>query len=122
MGFSVSVFVVAVIGTDQAWYWLILPFVVFGAAYCANILGFMAGQAAFTLFAVVLFCILLPQARHTSIRRLADIAMGGAVSLVVSSLLRLGRGAPRTPTCGSADVRNGRRQALQLAGSAAHLR
>src|SRR5262245_55836085 len=26
MGFSVSAFVVAVIGADQAWYWLILPF------------------------------------------------------------------------------------------------
>jgi hypothetical protein len=92
MGFSVSVFVVAVIGTDQAWYWLILPFVVFAAAYAASTLGFMTGQAAFTLFAVVLFCILLPQDRHTGTLRLKDIAMGGAVSLVVSSLLRLGRG------------------------------
>jgi hypothetical protein len=90
MGFALSAFMVAVIGTDQAWYWFILPLVVFVAAYAASTLGFTVGQAAFTLFAVVLYCILLPQDRHAGILRTEDIAIGGAVSLVVSSLLRLG--------------------------------
>jgi hypothetical protein len=88
--------VVAILGPHQAWYWLILPFVVFGSTYAASALGLMAGQASFTLFAVVLFCILLPQQTQAGILRLEDIAIGGAVSLIVSSLLRL-------RSCGSVD-------------------
>jgi hypothetical protein len=61
---------------------------VFGSAYTASAVGLMAGQAAFTLFAVMLFGILLPQQSETAILRLEDIALGGAVSLLVGSLLR----------------------------------
>jgi hypothetical protein len=89
IGFVVGAFVVTIIGAHQAWYWIILPFVVFGSAYAASAVGFMAGQAAFTVFAVVLFCILLPQQRQVGILRVEDIAIGGAVSLVVGSLRRL---------------------------------
>jgi hypothetical protein len=56
---------------------------VFGSAYTASAVGLMAGQAAFTLFAVMLFGILLPQQSETAILRLEDIALGGAVSLLV---------------------------------------
>jgi hypothetical protein len=90
IGFLVSAVVVAVIGPHQAWYWSILPLVVFGSTYAASAVGLMAGQAAFTLFAVVLFCILLPQQRQAGLLRLEDIAIGGAVSLAVGALLRLG--------------------------------
>jgi fusaric acid resistance family protein len=90
IGFLVGAVVVAVIGPHQAWYWSILPFVVFGSTYAASAVGLMAGQAAFTLFAVVLFCILLPQQRQAGLLRLEDIAIGGAVSLAVGALLRVG--------------------------------
>lgn len=90
IGFLVSAIVVAIIGPHWAWYWLILPFVVFGSTYAASAVGLMAGQAAFTLFAVVLFCILLPQQTPAGLLRLEDIAIGGAVSLAVGALLRLG--------------------------------
>jgi hypothetical protein len=93
IGFSISAVVVAILGPHQAWYWLILPFVVFGSAYAASVAGLMAGQAAFTLFAVVLFCILLPQQQQAGILRLEDIAIGGAVSLIVGLLRRGGYGA-----------------------------
>ena len=96
IGFSVSAVVVAILGPHQARYWLILPFVVFGSTYAASAVGLIAGQASFTLFVVVLFCILLPQQTQAGILRLEDIAIGGAVSLVVSSLLRL-------RSCGSVD-------------------
>ncbi|MBV8697235.1 FUSC family protein [Bradyrhizobium sp.] len=89
-GFLTSAIVVAIIGPHPAWYWSILPFVVFGSTYAASTLGLMAGQAAFTLFAVVLFSILLPQQGQTGLLRLEDIAIGGAVSLTVGALLRLG--------------------------------
>jgi hypothetical protein len=65
-----------------------LPFVVFGSVYAASAVGVTAGQAAFTLFAVVLFCILLPQQRQAGLLRLEDILIGGAVSLALRSLLR----------------------------------
>jgi hypothetical protein len=87
IGFSISLIVVAIIGPHQVGYWLLLPFVVFGSAYAATAAGLVAGQAAFTLFAVVLFCILLPQ-QQAGVLRLEDIAIGGAVSLIVGLLRR----------------------------------
>jgi Fusaric acid resistance protein-like len=91
IGFLISAFVVEIMGPHQARYWLILPFVVFGSTYAASAIGFMAGQAAFTIFAVVLFCILLPQQGDAGILRVQDIGIGGAVSLVVGLLRHLGR-------------------------------
>jgi hypothetical protein len=90
IGFLVSAIVVAIIGPHRTWYWLILPFVVFGSTYAGSAVGLMAGQAAFTLFAVVLFCILFPQQTPAGLLRLEDIAIGGAVSLAVGALLSVG--------------------------------
>ena len=42
-------------------------------------------------FAVVLFCILLPLQTNVGIRRVEDIALGGAVGLVVSLVRRVGQ-------------------------------
>ena len=95
IGFLVGAALVALIGANQTWYWLTLPIVVFVSAYASSTVGFIAGQAAFTVFAVVLFGILLPQQRHVGLLRVEDIAIGGAVSLVVGSLRRLGEGRPR---------------------------
>jgi Fusaric acid resistance protein-like len=93
IGFLVSAILVVIIGPHRAWYWIILPFVVFASTYAASAVGLVAGQAAFTLFAVVLFCILLPQQTPAGLPRLEDIAIGGAVSLVVGALLRLQLGS-----------------------------
>jgi Fusaric acid resistance protein-like len=104
IGFSVSAVVVLIIGAHQAWYWLFLPFVVFGSTYAASAIGLMAGQAAFTLFAVVLFCILMPQQKQTAILRLEDIAIGGAVSFAVGALLHRAnsRSVDRLPSAAKA--------------------
>jgi Fusaric acid resistance protein-like len=87
VGFSISVALVAIVGPHQVWYWLLLPFAVFGSVYAASAVGLVAGQAAFTVFAVVLFCILSPQ-QQAGVFRLEDIAIGGAVSLIVGLLRR----------------------------------
>jgi hypothetical protein len=94
IGFLVGVCLVAVIGAHQAWYWLILPVITFAAAYAASAVGFVLGQAGFTVFTVVLFCILSPQQKDVGIRRVEDIALGGAVSLVVSLVRRAGERRP----------------------------
>jgi len=92
IGCLVGSSLVAIIGAHQGWYWLTLPFIIFASTYAASAVGFMAGQAAFTVFVVVLFCILLPQQGHVGILRVEDIAVGGALSLVMGSLRRLGEG------------------------------
>ena len=91
IGFLVGGALVAVTGDHQAWYWLMLPFVIFAAAYAASTIGLTSGQAGFTVFAVVLFCILLPLQTNVGIRRVEDIALGGAVGLVVSLVRRVGQ-------------------------------
>ncbi len=90
VGCLIGAFLVAIIGTRDAWYWAILPLTVFASAYASSAVGFVAGQAAFTVFAVVLFCILLPHKGDVGILRVGDIAIGGAVSLVAVSLRRVG--------------------------------
>jgi hypothetical protein len=82
--------VVASVGAHQVWYWIALPCVVFVSAYLSSAVGFTAGQAGFTAFAVVLFCILAPLQREVGIVRIEDIFIGGAISLLVASLGYLG--------------------------------
>jgi hypothetical protein len=93
IGFSVSAVVVAILGPHLSWYWSILPFVAFASAYAASTGGLLAGQAAFTLFAVVLFGIILPQQKQNGRLRLEDIAIGGTISVAVGALVRRRDGA-----------------------------
>jgi uncharacterized membrane protein YccC len=93
IGFSVSAVVVAILGPHLTWYWSILPFVVFASTYAASTSGLLVGQAAFTLFAVVLFGIVLPQQKQTGRLRLEDIAIGGTISVAVGALIRRRGGA-----------------------------
>src|SRR5271157_868821 len=86
IGFLFGVALVAVLGEHQAWYWLVLPCVIFTSAYASSALNLTLGQAGFTLFVIVLFCILSPAQRQVGRLRVEDIAIGGAVSLLVSSL------------------------------------
>jgi Fusaric acid resistance protein-like len=86
LGFLVGAVVVASVGAHQLWYWIALPCVVFASAYLSSAVGFMAGQAGFTAFAVVLFCILTPLQREVGIVRIEDVFVGGAISLLVASL------------------------------------
>ena len=83
--------VVASIGTHQLWYWIALPCAVFVSAYLSSAVGFTAGQAGFTTFAVVLFCLLAPLQREVGIVRIEDVAIGGAISLLVATFRHLGQ-------------------------------
>jgi Fusaric acid resistance protein-like len=91
LGFLVGAVVVASVGTHQLWYWIALPCAVFVSAYLSSAVGFTAGQAGFTAFAVVLFCLLAPLQREVGIVRIEDVAIGGAISLLVAALRHLGR-------------------------------
>jgi hypothetical protein len=76
------------VGTHQAWFWIALPGLIFCSAYASTAIGPVAGQAAFTVFAVILFCILSPLERHVGVVRVEDIAIGGVLSFLVASLQR----------------------------------
>lgn len=91
LGFLVGAVMVASVGTHQLWYWVALPCAVFVSAYLSSAVGFTAGQAGFTAFAVVLFCLLAPLQREVGIVRIEDVAIGGAISLLVAALRHLGQ-------------------------------
>jgi len=94
LGFLGGACLVAIVGVHQAWFWIALPVLIFFSAYASTAVGFVAGQAAFTVFTVVLFCILSPLDRHVGIVRVEDVAVGGLLSFLVASLQRLGQGTP----------------------------
>ena len=88
-GFAAGTIIVALVGTHEIGYWIALPLVVFAATYLAS-RGLLAGQVGFTIFVVVLFCILAPQQTKVGVIRLEDIALGGLVSLTIAGVRRIG--------------------------------
>jgi hypothetical protein len=87
VGFVIAAGLMLAIGTSAAALWATLPIVAFLAAYVPTAVSFLIGQAAFTLFVVVLFDLLQPQGWRLGLVRLEDIALGVEVSLVVAVAL-----------------------------------
>jgi uncharacterized membrane protein YccC len=87
VGFVIAAGLTLAIGTSAAALWATLPIVAFLAAYVPTAVSFLVGQAAFTLFVVVLFDLLQPQGWRLGLVRLEDIALGVGVSLVVAVAL-----------------------------------
>lgn len=87
VGFVIGAALTLAIGTSGVALWVTLPIVAFLAAYVPTAVSFLVGQAAFTLFVVVLFDLLQPQGWRLGLVRLEDIALGVGVSLVVAVLL-----------------------------------
>ncbi len=86
-GFVVGGILVYLIGTDTTVLWLLLPVAVLLAGLAPAAVSFAAGQAAFTLTLLILFNIIAPAGWQIGLVRVEDVALGGAVSLVVGLLL-----------------------------------
>jgi uncharacterized membrane protein YccC len=86
IGFVVGSVVVAVIGTNTAVLWVLLPLVVLFAGIAPAVISFTAGQAAFTLTLLILFNIIQPAGWHLGLVRVEDVALGCGVSLAVGLL------------------------------------
>jgi hypothetical protein len=86
------------LGTEPVVLWTLFPFAVFIAAYAPSVIGFVVGQAAFTLLVVVLFNLIQPVGWTLSLVRLEDVVIGAGVSLVIGMFLwpRGARGQLRT--------------------------
>jgi uncharacterized membrane protein YccC len=86
IGFVVGAALLVAIGTNPTTLWIILPFVVLVTAYTPGTAPFAVGQAAFTIFIVILFNLLMPAGWIVGLLRVEDVAIGCAVSLVVGFL------------------------------------
>jgi uncharacterized membrane protein YccC len=84
IGFAVSTAALAVIGLHTGGLWVVLVVAIFLAGYLPIAGGFVAGQAAFTLFVVALFNLVDPQGWHTGLVRLEDVVLGAGVSALVA--------------------------------------
>ena len=82
------------IGEYRPLLWVALPVVTFLAAYAPSAVGFVVGQASFTVFVVVLFNLQQPSGWKTGEARVVDIAIGCTISLLVG-LIFWPRGAAK---------------------------
>jgi hypothetical protein len=87
VGFVIGGGIVALVGTNTAVLWALLPFAVLLAGLAPATVSFAAGQAAFTLTLTILFNLLAPAGWQLGLVRIEDIALGGAVSLLVGLML-----------------------------------
>ncbi len=79
--------IVALVGTNTALLWVLLPFCVMLAGLAPTTVSFAAGQAAFTLTLMILFNLIAPAGWQIGLVRIEDIALGGGVSLLVGLAL-----------------------------------
>ena len=87
IGFVAGGLFASVAGTSSVPMWIALPIVLFLASYAASAIGFMAGQAAFTLTVIVIFNLISPAGWQVGLVRIEDVAVGTGISVVVGVLL-----------------------------------
>ena len=86
VGFAIGGGFVAIIGINHAVLWTLFPIVIFVAASAPALISFVAGQAAFTVFTIILFNIIAPAGWEIGVVRVEDVALGCASSLVAGFL------------------------------------
>jgi uncharacterized membrane protein YccC len=84
IGFAVSAVLLALVGFDDVGLWIIVVAGFFLSAYTPQVVGFVAGQASFTIAVVAMFNLLEPEGWHTGLVRLENILIGASVSAVVA--------------------------------------
>jgi hypothetical protein len=104
-GFVVGGVLVYLVGTNTAVLWALLPVAVLFAGLAPAAISFVAGQAGFTLTLLILFNLIVPEGWRIGLIRVEDVAIGGAVSLVVGALF-WPRGAAATLGRALADAYN----------------
>jgi uncharacterized membrane protein YccC len=75
------------VGTHILVLWIAFPAAIFFAAYATTVIGFAAGQAAFTLVILILFNLLAPSGWTLGLVRLENVALGVGISVLVGLLL-----------------------------------
>jgi len=83
-GFVVGAAMITLVGDRPGVYWVLLPIVVFLAAYTPERTSLAVGQGAFTVFLITLISISNPGSYKAGEMRVIDVALGVSVSLVIS--------------------------------------
>jgi hypothetical protein len=78
---------IALVGTEPAVLWPLLPLAVFLAAYAMRAVSFAAGQAAFSFVVLVLFNLINPIGWEVGLIRVQDVAIGAGISLLTGLLI-----------------------------------
>jgi uncharacterized membrane protein YccC len=86
VGFAAGAALLVGIGTNSTVLWFLLPVAILIAGIAPAAISFAAGQAAFTMTLLILFNIIAPAGWRVGLVRIEDVAIGGAVSLVVGVL------------------------------------
>ena len=87
LGIIVGAGIVLAVGTNTTLLWVLLPPAILVTGVAPAAISFAAGQAAFTVTAAHPLRPAGPGGLKTGFIRVADVALGGAVSLVVGLLL-----------------------------------
>jgi uncharacterized membrane protein YccC len=74
-------------GNNHVLFWVVLPAVVFIAAYSTTAVGFAASQAAFSVLLIILFNLIAPAGWQIGIVRIEDLLVGAGISIVVGILI-----------------------------------
>jgi uncharacterized membrane protein YccC len=86
-GFAVGAVLAVAAGHSLPALWAALPVTVFLAAYAPSAIGFVIGQAAFTLNLIILFNLISPAGWQVGLIRIQDVAVGAVISIVTGLLL-----------------------------------
>jgi len=84
LGVAVSSLVLVAVGDQAGWLWVGVIVCSFLLAYLPIVAGFVWGQAAFTVFVVMLFNIVEPTGWHTGLIRIENVGLGVLVSTAVA--------------------------------------
>ncbi len=87
VGFVAGGLLASVAGTNTMPLWVALPAAIFLASYAQSAIGFMAGQAAFTLTVIMIFNLISPAGWQVGLVRIEDVAVGTGISVAVGVLL-----------------------------------
>jgi uncharacterized membrane protein YccC len=87
IGVAVGGLFAALAGSDPQLMWFALPVTVFLAAYAATTVGFVLGQAAFSVNLIIVFNLISPAGWQVGLVRIEDVGVGAVVSIVAGVLL-----------------------------------
>ena len=87
IGFVAGGLFAAAAGNHAVVMWIALPIAIFLASYAASAIGFVTGQAAFTMTVIIIFNLISPVGWQVGLVRIEDVAVGTGISVVVGVML-----------------------------------
>lgn len=87
VGVALASVLILVFADDATIWWILLPITLFVCAFTPGTFSLAYGQAAFSVAVLVLFSLLFPTSLQVAELRLVEVAIGLAVSLLVSLIM-----------------------------------